>query len=250
MIDLVGEKIAHLVEEAIARMVSAEHFRAGSLVSMPMLYPSGASVVLEITAQQGRCFVSDRGGGYQEAEFAGATRIYATEAERLAREAGIKFDGRDMFVAEVSFDMLEGALVIVANCSQTAASLSTLRSADKTHNELRDELLLRLSKIFPIENIDRKGEISGPNHKWKVSAVVSGVKGRSAFDAVSSHYNSVVNTTAKFHDLARLSVPPKRIAVLRSRKELGDFVGVLSGASSSVVEMSATNATFVELVAA
>ena len=48
------------ITRAIRALVRAEHYHAGSIVSMPVMYPSGASVVLELFAQGERVIVSDR----------------------------------------------------------------------------------------------------------------------------------------------------------------------------------------------
>jgi hypothetical protein len=125
MTEIVRQRMSDTVEAAVRQLVSAEHFRAGSFVTMPVIYPSGASVVLEVFQQGGRFFVSDRGGGYQEAEFAGASRYYSREGKKAAEDYGIKFDGRDMFIAEVAEERLSGAFTVVANCSQSAVAAST-----------------------------------------------------------------------------------------------------------------------------
>ena len=69
MTDFVDKKLSSTIATAIKSLIAVEHFIAGSIVTMPNIYPSGASVVLEISMQGGRVFVSDRGGGFQEAEF-------------------------------------------------------------------------------------------------------------------------------------------------------------------------------------
>ena len=145
-------------------------FVAGSLISMPVVYPSGASVVFEITSQGDRYFVSDRGGGFQEADFMGAGRAYTREAERIAQDSGIRFDGRDMFVAEVSVDAISGALVIVANCSQQAAALAAVRAAERVYRDAKGVLISRLERVYPPKEIIKDAKvIGGSNDKWPVA---------------------------------------------------------------------------------
>ncbi|RXT52719.1 hypothetical protein B6S44_18385 [Bosea sp. Tri-44] len=251
MIDFIGQKISTHVEAAIQRMVSAEHFRAGSLVSMPVLYPSGASVVIEVTLQQGRCFVSDRGGGHQEAEMMGVQRGYAKEAERIAAESGIRFDGRDMFVAEVDIERLPGAMEVVANSSQLAVSLCALRASERDARDARERLYDKLAEVYPTREIVRDAPVMGASsHRWKIAALVKGSAGASVFEAVTANYNSVVGAAAKFHDLARLDNSPRRIAVIDPKAGIGDFYGVIAPAASSVIEMTSPRAKFEELLAA
>lgn len=232
-------------------LVSVEHFRAGSFVTMPVVYPSGASVVLEVFGQGEKFFVSDRGGGYQEAEFAGHSRYFSREAKKAAEDYGIKFDGRDMFIAEVSEGSLPGALTVVANCSQGAVIASAIKSADRAQKDAGEILFARLSKIFPASKLAKDAPILGASgHEWHVSSLVTYDEKRTVFEAVSHHYPSIVSTTAKFHDLARLERLPTRIAVISSRSSLGDYIGVLSAASTSVVEASVPDQTFIRLAAA
>ena len=115
MTDFVDKKLSSTIATAIKSLIAVEHFIAGSIVTMPNIYPSGASVVLEISMQGGRVFVSDRGGGFQEAEFLGSTRQYSKEAAKIAADAGIEYNGRDMFVTEVPSDAIAGAMAIVAS---------------------------------------------------------------------------------------------------------------------------------------
>lgn len=251
MIDFIGQKVSDHVEAAIRKMVSAEHFRAGSLVSMPVLYPSGASVVIEVTLQQGRCFVSDRGGGHQEAELMGVQRGYSKEAERIAVEAGIRFDGRDMFVAEVDVERLLGAMEVVANSSQLAVSLCALRASERDARDARERLYDKLAEVYPTREIVRDAAVMGASsHRWKLAALVKTGAGASVFEAVTANHNSVVGAAAKFHDLARLDNGPRRVAVIAPKAGIGDFYGVIAPAATSIIEMTSPRAKFEELLAA
>jgi hypothetical protein len=233
------------VDEAIKRLISVEHFHAGSIVSMPVMYPSGAFVVLELSAQGGKVFVSDRGGGYQEAEYIGATRTYCREAERIASEAGIKFDGRDVFVAEVQIDRVEGAMAVVASCSSQAAALAAIRAADREEKVAKEALFDRLSDVFGHDGFEREVALLGAsNHSWRVDARVRRGDSVAIFNSVTRQYVSAAGTAAKFYDLARLEIAPFRVAVVSSRNSMGDWYGVISAASDSVVEISAANDHF------
>lgn len=250
MSEVVSERMDAVIEEAIRRLVSAEHFRAGSFVSMPVTYPSGASVVIEVFQQGEKFFVSDRGGGFQEAEFAGASRFFGREARRVAEESGISFDGHDMFIVEVSAGRLAGAFTVIANCSQSAANAAVMRAAERTQRDAGDILFTRLARIFPAKLLAKDAAILGASgHEWHVSALVSTQEKRAAFEAVSHHYASIVSATAKFHDLARLELFPSRIAVAQKKEALGDYIGVISAASTSIIEFSASDETFLRLAA-
>ncbi len=233
------------IEDAIKRLVTVEHFQAGSIVSMPVLYPSGASVVLELSAQQGRVFVSDRGGGYYEAELIGAARAFCREADRLAGEAGIKFDGREVFVAEVPIDRVEGAMAVVASCSSQAAAFAALRAADREEKSAREALFDRLADVFGKDGYEREVAVLGAsNHRWRVDARVQRADAVAVFNSVTRQYTSAAGTAAKFYDLSRLEIAPYRVAVVASRNAMGDWYGVISSASDSVLEINAGNEQF------
>lgn len=250
MIDFTRQTAREMIDEAIRRMVTAEHFHAGSVISMPVIYPSGSAVVIEVTIQNGVFLVSDRGGGAQEAELMGASRHFKKEAQRISDEAGIRFNGHDMFVVEVAENALQGAMMVVANCSQEAATQAVYRATERAESDAKDILFARLSSIFGAKDVAKDAEVIGAsNHSWKVSVLVSGHPRLAMFEPVSSSYISVVGTTAKFYDLANLESAPIRVAVVRSREEIGDFYGVISAASNRVIELSASNDQFERLVA-
>lgn len=244
-------RLSEAVSEAIRTIVTAEHYRAGSIVSLPIIYPSGSSVLLEVTKHGDRLLVSDRGGGFQEAELMGASRQYKEEAERIGREAGIRFDGHSMFVVDVPFDRLSGAMVVVANCSQDAAVFAAERLADGIEADARDVLFARLSAVFRGWRVEKNARVIGAStHPWRVAVEVAKHDKRAIFEPVTKRYITIVGTAAKFHDLARLEAPPARFAVVRSIEDLGNYYGVVSGASDRVIEASVPDDAIRELLAA
>jgi hypothetical protein len=233
------------VDSAIRKLIAVQHFYAGSLVSMPVLYPSGASVVLEMSAQSTNVFVSDRGGGFVEAECMGASKQFLREAERIASEFGIRFDGRDMFVAEVPFNRLEGAMTVVATASSHAAAMAAQKSAERQERFAKEAMFEKLINVFGNNGFKREVEMIGAsNHKWRIDALIDAHERSTIFNSVTKSYVSAAGTAAKFYDLARLENPPRRIAVVPSFVGLGDWYGVVSGASDAVLELSAANDHF------
>lgn len=251
MVDLIQEKLSKAVDQAVGQLFRTEHFLSASVVALPLTYPSGASVLLEVSGQRDRYFVCDRGGAFQEAELMGAVRQFKADAQRLAQDAGIKFDGREMFVAEVPRDALPGAFTVVANCSQLAASLAALAASNRGADEAIDLLYWRLSKLMPTASIDKKAEVRGAStHKWSVDIAVANDNTRAVFDVIADHYHSLTSTATKFFDIARLEYAPRRIAVVRHYKPFKDLINVVAAASSSVVELDASEKTLLESVAA
>ena len=251
MIEIRDHRVDNQIEEAMSRLINADHFHGGSIVSMPVTYPSGASVVLEITRQKGQWYVSDRGGGSMEADMSGISRYYKSEAKRVAELAGVRFDGWDMFVAEVGDDALAGAMVVIANCSSEAVTVASLRAADGNRRDAHEELYVRLSGIYKTKDVQKDAEAIGTsNHKWRVSVLVADNHQRAFFEPVTNWYVSVVGTAAKFHDFAGMDYPPARFSVVKSRQDLGDFFGVVAAASTKVIPETASDSEFLRLLEA
>jgi|SRR5579864_196599 len=246
-----SEALRRSLDDAVRRMTQVDHFQAGSIVRLPVIYPSGASVVLEVVARRARCFVSDRGGGYQEAELFGALRYYRAEAQRIAELAAIRFDGRDIFIAEVPIERVRGAMVTVANCSARATHAAALRLAERSDRDARDDLYQRLSALYKTRDVQKDPEFSGARHKWRVSvAVLDKVHRPAFFEPISGVYISAVGAYAKFSDFAMVESPPDRFGVIKSREDLGDFYSLVSSSATKLVPMTAPDRTFIQLLEA
>jgi len=232
----IDEALARVADEVAREIISTEHIGSASLVKTPIMYPSGASVVIQITKHQERYFVTDMGMGHQEAEMIGASTFYSRHGKDLAAHFGIRFDNQAFFVTEASRDQLAGAATIVANCSAEATALSAYRAADRRFAEDADTLYKRLTRIFTKPKVDRDVDYVGSSsHHWRVAAVVSLDTRKAIFEPVSNHHASVVTASAKVHDIARLESPPARIAVVRDKHDMGDFFNVLAQ-SATVIE--------------
>lgn len=251
MIENTTRRLSDTVDEIIRDLVTAEHFQAGSVVSMPVPYPSGATVVLEIFMQREKYFVSDRGGAAQEADLMGASRNFSREATSIAQEFGIRFDGHNMFVAEAPLTSLSGAMIMVSHCSQMAASRIALKHAERAEREMKDVLFTRLRELYVSRDVVKDAEFRGASsHKWKVAVLVTDRPRTAAFETVANHYNSVTSATTKFGDISRLETPPKRFAVVRSVEALADYIGVIGPTASRIVELGSSDETYQKLMAA
>ncbi len=111
--------LSDAVEEAIRRLACAEHLADASLVNLPLLYPSGATVVVQVSEPSGgQCTVTDLGFGFQEAELVGARRQFEDLAEDAARSSSISYAGRMFVIRDVPRTNLPAAMMAVATCSQ------------------------------------------------------------------------------------------------------------------------------------
>lgn len=246
----IDAKFASVVDAVAKEIVTTEHFGSASLIRVPLMYPSGATAVVQITNAKDRYFVTDMGMGHQEAAMIGASILYNNSARPLAEHFGIRFDNQAFFVAEANREQLASAITIVAKCSTEAASMSALKAAERKFEEDSDILYSRLVKVFAKAEIARDAEFVGSStHKWPVAAIVKHGSKTALFEPVNKHHASVVNAAVKFHDIARLDDPPQRIAVVKIKGELGNYLNVLSQAAN-VVEYKVPDSTILKLAEA
>ncbi len=246
----VDTKFSGIVDEVARAIVSTEHFGSGSLIKVPLMYPSGSGVVVQITQHQDRFFVTDMGFGHQEADMIGAGLLYTNSAKGLAEHYGIRFDNQAFFVAEASRDQLAGATTVVANCSAEAAALATYRAAERRYEEDNDVLYRKLVTVFPKTAVERDVDFIGSStHKWKIATIVKRQDNIVLFEPVTKNTTSVVTAAAKFHDIARLENPPRRIAVVRNKDEFGNLINILTQAGT-VMDFEASKDTVLKLATA
>src|SRR5215213_86393 len=233
MVIAIDRRFADMVESVARELVTTEHFGTASVVKTPLLYPSGAGVVVEVSEHGPRYFVTDMGYGYQECEMNGASTFYSNSARQLAEHYGIRFDNQAFFVAEATREQLPGAVVTVANCSCEATARAIYRAAERRSDEDADKLYVKLKQAFPKNAVERDQEFAGSsNHKWNVAAIVRSGPRVALFEAVNKAHVSVVTAATKFHDIGRLETPPIRIAVVKNKAELGDLFNVIAQAST------------------
>ncbi|VTZ27191.1 conserved hypothetical protein [Methylocella tundrae] len=238
--------LAQAVDAATRRIACSEHFAGASLVNLPLRYPSGASVVVQITeAAADLCVISDMGFAYQESDMVGATRQFEKIASEMASASSVLCNGRSFYLENIPRSKLPAAMVAVANCSQRAAATVFLRISDRQDDDVKQELFDRLRIIFAGESVEKDAPFAGAStHRWKVSVLVGDKSNGAIFEAVTPHYISVVGAAAKLGDIARLEEAPNRIAVVRKTALLGNYLGVLSPSTSSIIEMDAANDQF------
>lgn len=241
-----------IVDELARKLIATEYIQRSAMVRTPVLYPSGATVVIEIREDGDGFFVSDMGLGYQEADLMGAGLMYGRHARAVAQGAGIGFDHHSFFVIRASRDQLPGAVATVANCSQQAVSLVAYKLAERRSADEADLLYERLVQVFSVKVVDRQAEIVGAsNIKWHVATFVRGGDGRrpTIFEPVTNHHTSVVNASAKFNDIARLEKAPARVIVVRGKSEFGQYLSLLSQAAN-VIDRDMPDTTLTRLVRA
>jgi hypothetical protein len=246
-----GKEASRQVAEEVARNLAvALHTPEGSFIRTPLLYPSGATVIVRLHVAGERFLVTDLGDGYHEAEMMGTMSIYLRQAPLIAKRAGIEFDQYAFFVLDAERDQLVGAVMAVANCALEAVHLSALKLSERRFAEASERLYTRLVRVFSADRVQRDAQIIGAsNRRWQVASLVHANSGVAIFEPVAPNHISVVSATAKFHDLARLENSPARVAVVRDKRGYGDYINLLSQAAQ-VVDEGVSDETFIRLAKA
>ncbi len=172
-------------------------------LSVPVSYPSGALVTLEVSAGRDLAMVTDRGFGRYEAEMYGAEGSFASAAKRAAAAAGVRFDGHAIFAMKVPLDRLAGGMVAVANAS-TAAAAAAIRAESSRRTEVQNEIIqARLHQAFPQAKIDRKLTLPGDRAEWEAHNVVRLGDRMAIFEPVSANTQSIASKFTMFSDLSK-----------------------------------------------
>lgn len=236
MIELVNEANT-AIDVAVREIVSTAHRPEGSYVSLPVLYPSGSTVVVRVSGGPAKFLVTDFGMGHTEAEMMGCDRIYVRQARAIAQKSGVGFDEDAFFAVQVSQDQLAGAIITVGNCSSEAVAVSAFKLAEKTATDASEFLISKLETAFGHAQVSRKEKLVGAsNHEWEFAAAVKDGRRTSLFEFATKHPNSVANVAMKMGDIALLGHAPRRIVMVHSKVEMGTYLGVLAHSASIVEE--------------
>lgn len=230
------EKLNYIAEKISKDLIAIDMGKSSVLISLPVLYPSGSTVVVSVEAVGENFFISDMGLGFQEADMMGATIMFRNSARMISERVGVGFDEHSIFVSKASRDQLIGAIISVAKCSNEATVITAYKLAEKKHSDNTNILYERLIGIFDPNKVHKHVEYKGASQtKWDVDLVVSDDRNELLFESVSKHHSSLAHTVMKFSDISRLEFPPRRIAVVKDKKEFGTTLDVLSS-TGDVIE--------------
>ena len=239
---------AENISRMVHGLVDARAQDGGWDVKTPLMYPSGATVTVSVADGGDGFRVSDFGLGFSEAYSMDISHGFSRAAKAMADDYGLIYERRRLIVPAVSWGSLGAAVKLVANCSQGAVILAAERANERKVEERSDRLYSRLRKLFP--NTAKQAVVRGAsNTEWTVDALVEVGDHSAAFDAVTSHANSVASTATKFRDLALLENPPALGAAVESKRAMGTLLAVLSQ-SASVIEDDASDQQFRQLARA
>ena len=223
-----SEKFQKVVRDATAQLVSHKYTSGAIYITTPLMYASGGFVVIRIEQASGEFLVSDFGAGHEEAQLMNGEQTYRKVAHRVAEESGVRFDSFAFSVPNVSADQLPGAIATVANASQEAVNITSMKLSERKHKDDNAILFDRLTGVFGKKSVARNVHILGEsNTEWRISSLVTADSKRVAFEAVTHNSNSVVHAAVKFSDIARINSALGRVAVVADKKSLGTYLAVL-----------------------
>lgn len=241
-------RIPDICSAILPRLVSFQEGQNAGFVTLPMLYPSGSFVTVRITYARHGIRVSDAGFAYREAESFGAGRSFAKTAKAEGEKAHLKVGKRSIY-ADVAGEEVERAILDVSAASCIVAQDIISRVSSEEEDGIDEVLHERLDQIFP-RSVEYERNVKGASSTdWKVSAVASFGGTKAVFQTVLNHSNAVYRTSTAFHDIGALEQPPKLVAVVSKKAEMGKRYSILAQAGR-VIEVSQSDVTYRRAVAA
>jgi hypothetical protein len=216
--------LRQIADEIARKLCYSQVQETDVLIQTPISFPSGRMIGVKLLGGPAIFTITDDGYSMREAELIGAEDICRREARKVAKEFDLTFNDWELFEAKAPADRLVGLTSIVAN----AAALTMVRTCDKFAErfELRrkEELSVRLSRIFGAHQVTKDVDVSGASSKsWTFDAKVALPSGRPGFfSIVTPSPASVVFAYSKFDDVSRLDRPPFLGAVLDGSFEASD----------------------------
>jgi hypothetical protein len=245
-------ELSALAETVAREMAFAFEQRDGIYISTPLLFGSGAPIVVRIDrAPNSQFLVSDVGAAFHEAMLSGADHHFKIALTQIAANAGVRCDGRAIFVNEVEREQLVGAVTVIANCSREIATLAEYRNREQRRRVSADQFYTRVlttvKKRRPQADIARDVEIRGNStSEWTFDVGVRVGERRSLFGVVSPNAQAVAFASTKCSDVMRLPDPPTLVSVVESTEALGRRLGWLLPVSQ-VIEGNSPDKVLLQL---
>jgi hypothetical protein len=206
------------IADEVARALVSVSSRDGTVrISLPLLYPGGAMVGIELSRLRGEFLVTDAGGARREAGLLGGEKSFQRIAKEVAERFGVRFDRNMMFDLDVTEDDLLPAVVAVANAAKTAVENTALHLTSVEHADHRAYLWDRLERVYGTKVAKREPiKFRGSTEQWDFDASIEVQGTFTLFEVVTPHANSVNSAVTKFLDVRDLGekLAPKRVAVL------------------------------------
>lgn len=233
-----------IVRRALERIASVSDPDGRIMVSVPVMYPSGATSTVEVQINQDNCWVSDQGFGFVEAEYLGATEYYPKAARDAAEAYGVQFDGSAVFALWVPKSRIEAAIVCVSNASNRAASEAIRVASEKKSSRRNDEIFERITSIFGPQIVAKSAEIRGRHVAWPAHNVVSFPdRHQAVFEYMTRHSNSASSKFFMFSDLKQADENMSLNAVVANVSSL-DAKAQMVGDVANIISIDSTEDSY------
>jgi hypothetical protein len=220
----VATEVAHALVRIATRQESAR-------LSLPLLYPGGSMVGVEISKLRDGFLVSDAGTGRREAGLLGGERSFVQLAPDVANRYGVRFDHNMFFDINVERDELVVAVSAIANASKAAVEATAARLTAVEHADYQAMLWEKLERVFTKTRLAKDFTFKGKSEPWEFDAAIQIGKQLSLFEIVTPYANSVNSAVTKFTDIKDLGKEaPNRIATLTD-KDKTPHLAVLASTS-------------------
>jgi hypothetical protein len=245
MVEVANQELKQRLADAAGKLMGARHGPGEKmLLDMPVVYPSGSSVVVDVEINGDKIWVSDMGMGHTEAMMMGAVESFQHVARGKATEFGVGYDGGAMFVLWAPVDRIEAAIVCVANASAQAAADAVRLASEVRHRKQEDAVFEKVTRIFGERSVARSHELSGRRSSWEVHNVVRLPNGRGAiFESMSKQHVSVSSKFLMFSDLREARIGFSLNAVVENIKAL-DAKAQMVGDVANILELAAADEVF------
>jgi hypothetical protein len=246
---LIKTNIAEIATEVARALVRITTREESARLSLPLLYPGGSMVGVEISKVRDAFLVSDAGAARREAGLMGGERSFAQLAPDVAIRYGVHFDHCMFFEINVERDDLVVAVSAIANASKAAVEATAMRLATVEHADYQAMLWETLERIFTEKRIAKTITYKGKSEEWDFDAAVQFGKRLSLFEVVTPYASSVNGVVTKFVDITALGdSAPNRIAILTNAEKTPHFAVLTSIAKW--IPANANDATYKQAVAA
>jgi len=228
---MIQTNIADIATEVARALVQITSRQESARLSLPLLYPGGSRVGVEISKLRDDFLVSDAGAARREAGLLGGERSFAQLAPDIAIRYGVRFDHNMFFDINVERSDLVIAVAAIANASKAAVEATAARLATVEHADHQAMLWERLERVFTQKRVVKSFQFKGKSELWEFDAAVQ-LEGRtSLFEVVTPYANSVNSAVTKFVDIRDLGErAPNRVAILTNKDRTPHFAVLASTA--------------------
>ncbi|MFX0543177.1 hypothetical protein ACEWPM_015795 [Roseovarius sp. S4756] len=227
------------VKKALSRISAVRGLDGRLVVDVPVMYPSGATVVVEVERNGDRFWVSDMGHALVETEFVAAQDFFSSAARTAADEYGVGFDGHSMFALWVPEGRLEAAIVCVANASNSACSEAIRAASDAKGRKANEHIFERIQSVFGPKIVAKTADIQGRHAHWEAHNVVIFPNSQKAiFESMSMHSNSISSRFLMFSDIKAADDAVSLNAMVKDLERL-DEKAQMVGDVANIIALSA-----------